>query len=107
MEKSNYTEIWVNCDETQWTILPKRASTWAKTNTDNIYISCSDNDKEAITALCTIQGVPEFKKLPLFLIGKDQTENGKKKHHFQKIYNLIKQLFLTQDGTMKYYSENI
>ena len=77
-EKSNYTEIWVNCDETQLTILPKRASTWAKTNTDNIYISCSDNDKEAITALCTIQGVPEFKKLPLFLIGKDQTENQKK-----------------------------
>lgn len=56
MEESNYREIWVNCDETQWTILPKIITTWAEINTKDNYITTSDNEKEAITTLCTIQG---------------------------------------------------
>ena len=66
MEESNYREIWVNCDETQWIILPKKITTWTETNTKDNYIATSDNEKEAIIALCTIQGSPEYKKLPLF-----------------------------------------
>ena len=81
MASSNYQEIWVNCDETQWTVLPKHISTWAKTNSQDNYILTSDNEKDAITALCSIQGGPDFKKLPLFLVGKDDTE-----HHIKTIF---------------------
>lgn len=54
MKDSNFSEICVNCDETLLTVLPKRITPWAKTNTENNYILMSDNEKDSITALCTI-----------------------------------------------------
>lgn len=51
--------IRIKFSETQWTVLLKHITTWGKINTENNYINTSDNKKDAITALCFIQGLPE------------------------------------------------
>lgn len=75
-DSKNSNEPVINADETGYQILPTSIKTWAIKNTKNISINVADSDKERLSIMASITS--DFKKLPLFIIGKgtdrDQVE---------------------------------
>lgn len=62
----------MNADETSLFILPHRLLTWALTESNNVSINTSENDKFHISVMCSVTS--KYKKLPLFFIGKGKTK---------------------------------
>ena len=62
----------VNVDETAWFFYPKGLLTWAIKGSSDISVNINGNDKDNITALCSITAAGT--KLPMMLIASGKTE---------------------------------
>ena len=60
----------INSDETGFQILPTSIKTWSFKNTKNVSINVADSDKERVSIMSSITS--DYKKLPLFIIGKGE-----------------------------------
>lgn len=61
----------INVDETAWFFYPKGLLTWATKGASNISIAMGGNDKDNITALCSVTAAGT--KLPMMLIAAGKT----------------------------------
>jgi hypothetical protein len=55
----------LNCDETGWKLYPNSILTWADTGSQNMGISITGNEKDALTVLATVSLTGQ--KLPLYI----------------------------------------
>lgn len=60
----------INSDESGFQILPKLIKTWLFKKTKKVSINVADSDKERVSIMASITS--DYKKLPLFIIGKGE-----------------------------------
>jgi hypothetical protein len=66
----------VNCDETCWRVFPTGLRTWGSRGSDNIRLLIRGNEKDSLTALCSVTAART--KLPMVLIATGKTERAER-----------------------------
>jgi hypothetical protein len=67
-------DLVLNCDETSWKLYPNEILSWADTGSQNVAISITENERDALTVIATVRLAGQ--KLPLSILAKVETSHS-------------------------------